>query len=298
MNEFYHYGIKRRSGRYPWGSGDRPFQSENKSALGSDQKLKYESPTGRKVKSALLTIGINIPLAIANMVIPGFSYISNPILTAANANNTLKNKFDGTDYFKKEGPPEKVSDLKKKTTNTKDTNADMNAVNPRFGQQKGRINNCLNCTAAMEMRARGYDVIARSSGFGDISTIWKRIFKDAKIENPRIERNKEWSRKEYVTKAFDNFCNEIEKNGNGSRGSAMFMYEKMNGSGHSIYWEVKNGTVNFYDGQNKKINNTNLFSLSDPNTYLFCRFDNLKLNEDYITTMVVSADRKRSDWKT
>ena len=22
-----HYGIKRRSGRYPWGSGDNPFQS-------------------------------------------------------------------------------------------------------------------------------------------------------------------------------------------------------------------------------------------------------------------------------
>lgn len=25
-NEIYHYGIKRRSGRYPYGSGDRPFQ--------------------------------------------------------------------------------------------------------------------------------------------------------------------------------------------------------------------------------------------------------------------------------
>lgn len=26
MNEFYHYGIKRRSGRYPWGSGENPYQ--------------------------------------------------------------------------------------------------------------------------------------------------------------------------------------------------------------------------------------------------------------------------------
>lgn len=25
-DEIYHYGIKRRSGRYPWGSGDRPYQ--------------------------------------------------------------------------------------------------------------------------------------------------------------------------------------------------------------------------------------------------------------------------------
>lgn len=27
MNEIYHIGMPRRSGRYPWGSGDRPFQS-------------------------------------------------------------------------------------------------------------------------------------------------------------------------------------------------------------------------------------------------------------------------------
>ena len=27
-NELYHYGIKRRSGRYPYGSGDRPYQGE------------------------------------------------------------------------------------------------------------------------------------------------------------------------------------------------------------------------------------------------------------------------------
>lgn len=30
-NEIYHYGIPRRSGRYPWGSGDRPYQSVNSS---------------------------------------------------------------------------------------------------------------------------------------------------------------------------------------------------------------------------------------------------------------------------
>lgn len=27
-NYLAHYGIKRRSGRYPWGSGDRPYQGE------------------------------------------------------------------------------------------------------------------------------------------------------------------------------------------------------------------------------------------------------------------------------
>lgn len=26
MNVLYHFGVKRKSGRYPYGSGDRPFQ--------------------------------------------------------------------------------------------------------------------------------------------------------------------------------------------------------------------------------------------------------------------------------
>lgn len=28
MNEIYHFGTKRHSGRYPWGSGQRPYQGE------------------------------------------------------------------------------------------------------------------------------------------------------------------------------------------------------------------------------------------------------------------------------
>lgn len=31
--ELYHYGVKRRSGRYPYGSGDRPFQSNKAERL-------------------------------------------------------------------------------------------------------------------------------------------------------------------------------------------------------------------------------------------------------------------------
>ena len=26
VDELYHYGVKRRSGRYPWGSGKEPYQ--------------------------------------------------------------------------------------------------------------------------------------------------------------------------------------------------------------------------------------------------------------------------------
>ena len=37
MNDNYleHYGIPRRSGRYPWGSGSRPFQGDSAAAKSS-----------------------------------------------------------------------------------------------------------------------------------------------------------------------------------------------------------------------------------------------------------------------
>lgn len=47
-NEIYHYGIKRRSGRYPWGSGDRPYQS-TKSKLTSSENISKK--TFEKIKS-------------------------------------------------------------------------------------------------------------------------------------------------------------------------------------------------------------------------------------------------------
>jgi hypothetical protein len=34
-----HYGIPRRSGRYPYGSGERPFQGEDKEAIRAAKKL-------------------------------------------------------------------------------------------------------------------------------------------------------------------------------------------------------------------------------------------------------------------
>jgi hypothetical protein len=52
-NELYHYGIKERSGRYPFGSGDRPYQHSinklkakrevNKQLRGSRRPIKYRS---------------------------------------------------------------------------------------------------------------------------------------------------------------------------------------------------------------------------------------------------------------
>ena len=54
-----HYGIPRRSGRYPWGSGDDPYQHGRKDILGRNNKLKKqgwsETPKKKKKEFGLTT---------------------------------------------------------------------------------------------------------------------------------------------------------------------------------------------------------------------------------------------------
>lgn len=56
--ELYHYGIKRRSGRYPYGSGENPYQGEPSKQkrktygeLGTIEKLKLKHKQKAKVKA-------------------------------------------------------------------------------------------------------------------------------------------------------------------------------------------------------------------------------------------------------
>ncbi len=45
-NELYHFGIPRRSGRYPWGSGERPYQSAG--GRSSDRVRRKEEKTRKR----------------------------------------------------------------------------------------------------------------------------------------------------------------------------------------------------------------------------------------------------------
>ena len=51
-DELMHYGTKRHSGRYPWGSGDSPFQRSG-DFLSRVQELKKEGFTEREIVDAL-----------------------------------------------------------------------------------------------------------------------------------------------------------------------------------------------------------------------------------------------------
>lgn len=53
-NELSHIGVARRSGRYPWGSGDRPYQSsEDKAKRKEERQKKKEERKREKLEAEL-----------------------------------------------------------------------------------------------------------------------------------------------------------------------------------------------------------------------------------------------------
>lgn len=64
-----HYGVKRRSGRYPWGSGDDPYQHASRDFLGRVEELKKsgwtETPENIKKEFGLTTSQYRMEKAIA-----------------------------------------------------------------------------------------------------------------------------------------------------------------------------------------------------------------------------------------
>ena len=52
-DEIYHYGIKGRSGRYPWGSGDRPYQRLEKQVGKLERKVERSKKISNKDEKRL-----------------------------------------------------------------------------------------------------------------------------------------------------------------------------------------------------------------------------------------------------
>lgn len=73
INYLIHYGVKERSGRYPFGSGDRPYQH-------SMTKLRAKRDVKRQLKNSKKTV----------------SYMSNQELIDRNKRGNLENKYRKT----------------------------------------------------------------------------------------------------------------------------------------------------------------------------------------------------------
>lgn len=184
-------------------------------------------------------------------------------------------------------PQETISELSRKESETT-VDRDLKIVNSDF--QKNPTTNCLYCTISMEMRQRGYDVVARQTDRmhdrSEIMQYFEGLRKQAVVF--KNERKTNQSRKDWIIQGYKEICESLEKYEEGSRG---FIRTTIKGaSGHMIFWKVQNGTVEFYDGQTGKKNPGEFFSYSKQE-YTYGRLDNLKLT-DNVTKTCISRDYK------
>lgn len=147
--------------------------------------------------------------------------------------------------------------LKKKEMKPKE---DIKHVNPGFKNgEDDTSNNCPFCVTAYELRRRGFDVRAGKTEKGrtqeDISAFYKE---NKKFTNVKFEGKD----KEHIPTSKDISRtiqeNILKDNPNGSRGTMSLHW--ITGSGHVINYEVKDGKVEFLDGQNGKVYNIDRLS--------------------------------------
>lgn len=75
-DEIYHFGIKRRSGRYPYGSGERPYQGEDVRRLKSQVKDEKASKKTKALSEKNLEIGkrrLENRIRVANVDVDRYS---------------------------------------------------------------------------------------------------------------------------------------------------------------------------------------------------------------------------------
>lgn len=285
-----HYGIKRRSGRYPWGSGDRPYQ--NSSKHGSDYAL------NRTFKKAVANEERKQAVREAINSLPGLLLGPYGLLMANQTyNNYIKSihNYDRTDYKTVQDPVEKMDEMDKIPLPPPPLNKNLEAVNPKHDRY-GTVNNCQYCVVAADMRERGYDVQARLRNDGgyekDISKWYNNPPKFTHLNVPPLTKDESNdSRRE---RAYSMMMKHLEKQGEGARG--YFGVEFMWGGGHAMYYKVENGKVNIYNPQNTNDDITNTLAMAHPNGFSYLRLDNLTPREDGVGDAVIS--RKKANHKT
>lgn len=279
--ELKHYGVLgmkwgiRRYQPYPPGKhgtylGDR---------IGA-RPLKYHSRAANYVKR----IGIQTLKQTIALLVPGARLVT----SAHTIHQLAKYNFDNGEYIKQDGSFEKKSQLAKKDKKTTALE-DTALVNPYKGR-KGGVNNCFDCTVALELRRRGYDVRARRSGHGNSTSRYTDMFLGLKQQVSSLSRESKESRKSWVMRSYQYLTKNLEANPEGSRGFVAFKYEKMNG-GHTMFWEIQNGQVVFYDGQSGGTSGVDkCLSFSDQN-YLWGRLDNCSITDE-VGTVAVSRKKR------
>lgn len=178
---------------------------------------------------------------------------------------------------KKNNVNSNTSDIQKKISGKHSAAQDLKAVNPDFADQTdmGARVNCTMCSAAYELRRRGYDVVAQKTTMGrkpvDAAKWFGMTNKDLQTYKTR-----------------DQFSSALEKEPDGARGLTFTSYGMFN-THHCMIWEKKNGQIFISDGQCNaaptSIKESGI-SANGSHPYRYIRTDNANIDWDLIRDAV------------
>lgn len=304
-DELYHYGIKGQR----WGI--RRFQNEDGSytsagkkrygaigslfGFGKSEKPKYtdqefvdlynkdpdsvdytrvnhyekgDVSEGVKYVANLLLSGTNI-VGAAGRISRGAEFVGGLFNSKKYESERSDNPIDPSTGFRlKDREYSKEEDLKRVNPDFKDFNTNSK-------------NNCMLCTATMEMRCRGFDVTANKAGYGYFKQDLERWFPGVQVTqyNP--------SQTVLSTGTVDSLYSDLNSqmlsdNPEGARGN--FMVDFIFGGGHSMFYEIENGQLVIRDGQTGETYKTEYIKtiLSYCTNIEWARLDNVPFDPEAI----------------
>lgn len=135
--------------------------------------------------------------------------------------------------------------------------------------------NCVLCTAAYDLRRRGYEVRAKKASYGYKPEDIAAWYPKAKIN---VVKGVNEKGKPSVNNMMTKLKDELVKQGDGARGNLMVKLRGLSG-GHSVAYEVSNGKLNIIDAQIGKVyTNPDHFLRRCKADVSYARYDNIEFN--------------------
>lgn len=267
-NYLMHYGTPKHSGRYPWGSGERPYQH------GGGIKIKNKTNNKETLKESVLATYATWYGAMAVIGLASYGI--------KRLKGKIKDKKVSEILQQNAGEIDKTSGMAKKTVEYSEKE-DLKMVNPGFGNGKKTTNNCSNCSVVYDLRKRGFEVSAGLRDKGRFTSEIAGLYKNPKVITVGKDSNKKI---EFSSSYVKRFENEILKHGDNQRG--IICCEWTRGGGHAFNYEVRNGKITYIDGQTNKIGK-GLMTDSNPKSYMY----NVRHNTTFFRTDNLTPNYKK-----
>ena len=216
----------------------------------------------------------------------------------------IMKKLNEKDKTKKEAEKIEKADVQAKSfaelpkkTREYSKEEDQKAINPNYNESGMEYKtNCSYCTMAYEFRRRGYDVEAAPKLETDDPPTareiksWYKGVEDKDVMDILVREDPigfalgKYDLAEPASYS-DLLIKNIKRNGDGARGEIGVQWKQ--GSGHSMVWEVENGSVVIRDCQiNKTYKENEIEDLLSRTWYVNCyRTDNLEFSDEALRTV-------------